>query len=193
MTKSEERTRSQDVVERPAEPMPAVIRHLSIGEGRRQISDLVKVVGRTWSVFSLGSRTERTALLAPYELVAPLLESRPEPLLALAIARKFLPDAPVHLVRPMLEELRGLSSTQLLALFSVHRLPPTSEEKEMICSVMGGDRVLDRLNRRHEIAAAIAEARKEGLYDATEHYSGMLPLEVADQTEEETATTKAHG
>jgi len=100
------------------------------------------------------------------------------------IVDNLFPNAPKHLREPQEEELRRLSREDLFLLVTVERLPMDPETEAGIRTQMSNTRALDRLIRRYEIAAAIADAKKNGLYESAGHLNSNVDLnETRDQAE----------
>ena len=95
--------------------------------------------------------------------------------LAFMITENLLPKAPTQFKEPQMKELQDLPLRKLFALMDIKRLPLSVKQRGSLSRTVGKP-VIQRLEKRHEIAQAIAEAEEQGLYDVVESQTGEVDL-----------------
>ena len=153
------------------------VAHLNIRDARARLSGLVNDMENSQSVFTVGPRNMPTAMLTSYSRFKPFLSGDYKTRLAFMIVENLLEGAPKHIRNPQLEELTHLSKDDLLLLTRVEKLPLDASTEGMLKEHLSDLRILDRLLKRHQIAAAIASAQKEGLYEAAEDMTSRVSLD----------------
>ena len=88
---------------------------------------------------------------------------------------RLLPEASAQLKEPLLKELEKLPLRKLIPLLDVKKLPLSGKQRLSLSKTIGKT-VIQRLEKRHQIAQAIAEAEKHGLYDVAESQTGEVDL-----------------
>lgn len=154
---------------------PPVV-HLNIRDARARLSGLVNDMESSQSVYTVGRRNNPTAVLTSYARFEPFLDGDYKSRLAFMIVENLLRGAPKHIRNPQIEELKNLSKDDLLLLARVEKLPLDKHTERVLKKELSDLRILDRLLKRHQIATAIASAKKEGLYEAAEDLTGRVNL-----------------
>jgi len=143
--------------------------NLKIGEARTRLPDLVRTVEASSDTYTIGQRGNSSAVLMSYKRAEPLLSPNMEPKLALVIVEQLLAGAPLHLRTPAVDELSALPIDDLRQLLFINSLPLSQTQARKFKKGLKHPEALDRLVRRFELAASIANAREAGLYEAVEH------------------------
>lgn len=149
----------------------------NITEFRKHISPIFRAIYATGQGVTVTKRrSEVQAVLLPgkYKVLA---EKRIKyaKWLAFMFTEQLLPDAPAHLKEPQMKELENLQLRKLKALLEVESLPLSEKQRSSLSRTVGKT-ILQRLEKRHQIAQAITEAEKHGLYDAVESQTGEVDL-----------------
>lgn len=147
----------------------------NISEFRKHITTIIRTIFATGQgVTVTKGRSEAQAVLLPgkYRLLA---EKKIEYVkwLAFMFTERLLSEAPAHLKEPQMKELENLQLRKLKALLEVESLPLSEKQRSRLSRTVGKT-ILQRLEKRHEIAQAIAEAEKHDLYDAVESQTGEV-------------------
>lgn len=158
---------------------------LNIRDARSKISRLVNEMENSESIFAIGRRKVLTTLLVPYDRYNPILSKNYKVRLAFTIVENLLGNAPPHIRNPQLEELYRLKKEDLLLLASIENLPLDDDKEKELRKSLCEPTALDRLIKRHHIAAAIASAQKEGLYESSEHMTNSIDLGANDEIEDD--------
>lgn len=143
--------------------------NLMIKNARIQLSNLVRTVESSSETFAIGLRGNPSAMLISHKRAEPLLSPNMEPKLALVIVEQLLANAPLHLRTPAVNELSALPIDDLRQLLFINALPLSQAQTRKLKKGLKHPEALDRLIRRFELAASIANAREAGLYEAVEH------------------------
>jgi hypothetical protein len=163
----------------PARPLKRdKLVHLNIAEARMNISRIVNEIEASNQMFTLGRRNKPNALLLPYGRFEPLVRDDYRSKLAFLVVDYLMGDAPPHIRKPQIEELSRLPRSDLLLLLDIEQLPLKKERERELSSKLEHPLALQRLQRRFQIARTIAEARREGLYEASENLTGSVDMEV---------------
>lgn len=151
-----------------------VCTHYNIAKVRSQIGSIVAEVAETGRCVTIGSRNVPSVMMLPMDVpVAPF--GNYEYQLACIISGKLLGHAPLYIIKPQIEELARLNKEQLFALMDIEKFPLQPTIREKVLSKVSGE-VLERLEKRRKIADSILAAKREGLYEASEHATGLLTL-----------------
>lgn len=161
----------------PGETSKAPVAHLNIRDARAKLSKLVNDMESTQLTVTMGRRNSPMAVLTSYSRLEPLLNGDYKSRLAFMVVENLLGDAPRHIRNPQIEELIHSTKDDLLLLTRIEKLPLDQHLEKELRSSLENVRVLDRLLKRHQIASAIASARKEGLYEASEDLTNRVDLE----------------
>jgi hypothetical protein len=93
----------------------------------------------------------------------------------IALAKRFLGDAPKHMIESQAKEFKKLSPSQLQAFADMDSLSIPRKKRETLLKVVGKE-VVERLEKRKKIADSIRQAKGKGAYEIEEHKTGMLEL-----------------
>lgn len=146
----------------------------NIAELRKHVGPIVDLAGKGLCV-AIGLRNIPTVMMLPVELPVAPFQNYEYPLACL-ISKKLLSNAPLHIIKPQIAELARLNKEQLFALMDIEKFPlPPATRKKVLLKVSSV--VLERLEKRRQIADSILEAKREGLYEVSEHATGLLTLE----------------
>jgi hypothetical protein len=116
------------------------------------------------------------ALLVSFERFEPLFREDYCAKLAFLVVDHLMPNAPPHILQPQVEELSRLPRSDLLMLLDIDELPLNNKRENELLAKLQNPVALQRLLRRFQIAKAIAEARREGLYEASEHLTSSADM-----------------
>lgn len=94
--------------------------------------------------------------------------------IACIISEKLLRDAPMHIIKPQIDEFAKLDRDELFALMEIEEFPLSTTIRKKILSKLRDPNILERLEKRRKIADSISLAEREGLYEASEHATGLL-------------------
>jgi hypothetical protein len=149
----------------------------NVTEFRKQITSIIRTIlatGQGVTVTKRRSGTQAVLLPGKYKVLA---EKQIEyaKWLAFMFTEQLLPDAPSHLKEPQMKELENLPLHKLKAFLEIKSLPLSERQRSSISRTVGKT-ILQRLEKRHQIAQAIAEAEKHGLYNAVEGQTGEVDL-----------------
>jgi len=146
---------------------------ISISDARKDLSKLVHdLESNPNKIIELDRRDNPLALLLSYSEYSPIINAFKDKnlkvLLANFVANKWLgsDNIPDHLYKPQLVELNTMEPLQLLILSQVE--PTTSIDSIKENDVLD-QTLVERLIKRYKIAKAIADAKKNNLYDVAEH------------------------
>jgi hypothetical protein len=103
------------------------------------------------------------------------IDMSPSENISMVLAKRFLADAPEHMIESQAKEFKKLSPRQLQAFTEISSFPIPRKKREVLIKIVGNVPV-ERLEKRIEIAASIIKAREEGIYEIEEHKTGMLKL-----------------
>lgn len=95
--------------------------------------------------------------------------------ISMVLAKKFLGNAPKHMIESQAEELKKLSPRQLQTLAEINSFPVPRKKREILIKAVGKEAV-ERLEKRKKIADSIRKAEEAGAYEIEEHKTGMLEL-----------------
>ena len=154
----------------------------TITEARKNLPSLVRNAAAGNDLATIGVKGKDQVVLLSYarykalaNKLAASVDMRQQ--VAEGITKRLLRDAPSHLVVPQVRELAALTLGELAVLLPLERLPLEPEERSRVVGRLKKNGVvLDRLERRHGIAQAIAKAAGEGLYEALEHRTSGLGI-----------------
>ncbi len=144
-----------------------------ISEARKRLPEIYDQVV-TGRVVTLTRRDKTRILVVPEKYEA--LSSRKRDYvkcLSLMIAEKLLPNAEPDFLDPQVAEFERLSLDQLKALLDVSSLPMDTDLRSRLIAVVG-EECITRLEKRYKISSQIHEAQIEGLYEASEHMTGLI-------------------
>ncbi len=97
--------------------------------------------------------------------------------LACIISERLLKDAPMHILRPQIEELARLEREELFALMDIDKFPLPREVRKRVLAKLKNPEILKRLEKRRKIVDSILAAKRDGLYEASEHATGLQTFE----------------
>lgn len=151
--------------------------HINMSKARGNMKTLVQQVSSTGTPVVVDNRNQPAVILVPYNIYKTIALNAPKysEYMAIMFARKFLSDAPTHMLESQIKEFGKLSAVQLCAFIEIESLPIPPEIREKLIKSVGVE-VVERLEKRREIADAVNKARQEGLYELEEHKTGMLEL-----------------
>ena len=150
---------------------------LNISKARESIKSLVQEVTTSGEPIVIASRNRPAVILVPYDTYKFLATDHPEYnyYMAAMFAKRFLFDAPMHMIASQIKEFEKLTPLQLCAFIEIESLPIPSKKRKAVSEIVGNE-VVQRLEKRKEIADHISKARREGLYENEEHKTGLLRL-----------------
>ena len=96
--------------------------------------------------------------------------------IAVDITERLFGESPLHLKRPQAVELSKLTLGQLQVIARIKRFPIPKRTRDKIVSELESEELVKRMEKRWRMASAVISAKKEGLYEAAEHATGMLDL-----------------
>jgi antitoxin (DNA-binding transcriptional repressor) of toxin-antitoxin stability system len=153
-----------------------ICRHYNIADARTNISRIVAEVANKGECVTIGARNEPSVIMLPMAApVSPI--GNYEYQLACIISEKLLGHAPLHVKRPQIEELSKLSRKQLFVLMEIERFPLSAAVRKKVLKELGDPIIIERIEKRRKIADSILAAKKAGLFEASEHATGMLTFE----------------
>jgi prevent-host-death family protein len=150
---------------------------LNISKARDLIKGIVQQVSTTDKPVVITSGDSPSVIVLPYDTYKDLVLNRPEYSVYMAImfARKFLFNAPRHMIKSQIKEFEKLTPLQLCAFIKIESLPISSKKREALIKVVGKS-IVERLEKRREIADSIGKAKRDGIYELEEHKTGMQEL-----------------
>ena len=95
--------------------------------------------------------------------------------MAVDLVEFLLDGAPQHLKTAQLSEIEKLPPDKAIHVMTIRALPMDTEKRKNLIKVLG-QKFIERLHKRHEVAQVIKKSDKEGLYDIIENTSGMVDL-----------------
>jgi len=146
----------------------------NISSFRKNIKTILGQINSSGSPITLINNKKVEAVVFPneYEDIAKN-KSNIVKWIALMFAEKFLGNAPSDLKKAQIKEFENISYNKLWILAEVKSLPVKKDLRSKVAEMIGKD-ILERLEKRYQIAKAIAEADKENLYEAVEHQTGEI-------------------
>ena len=154
-----------------------LIEDYNITDFRKHMPSIIRTIfttGRGVTVSKRHGETQAVLLPGKYKVLA---EKQIEygKWLAFMFTERLLPEAPPQLKEPQLKELEKLPLRKLIPLLDVKKLPLSNKQRSSLSKTIGKV-VVQRLEKRHQIAQAIAEAEKHSLYDVAESQTGEIDL-----------------
>jgi len=148
---------------------------INITMARKQLGDIITQVSTKGTVICLSRRSDKVAVL-PYHYLEILDKSTPpEKKLAVALVEFLFDGAPQHLKTAQLSEIEALPLDKAVHVLTIKSLPINAEKRKKLTKILG-QKFLERLEKRYEVAQVIKKAEKEGLYDIIEHTTGISNL-----------------
>lgn len=148
---------------------------INITTARKILGDIVAKVNKTYTAVCLSRRTETVAVFPGHYIE---LLSKAAPLhkkMALTVVEHFFAEAPGHIKAAQLSDVENLSVDKLIHFLKIDSLPLEPEQRSELSEILG-EKFIERLEKRYEVAQVIINAEKEGLYEMVEHTTGMIDL-----------------
>jgi len=146
----------------------------NISSFRKNIKAILGQINGSGSLITLLNNKKVEAVVFPneYEEIAKN-KSNIVKWIALMFTERFLTNAPSDLKKAQIKEFENVPYGKLWILTEVKSLPVKKDLRSKVVKIIGKD-ILERLEKRYQIAKAIAEADKENLYEAVEHQTGEI-------------------
>jgi hypothetical protein len=165
-------------VGRTASEAGVSIEVFNIRQARENLPGIVdSVASESTRGVAIGRRGQPDVVVVGYQWISSFLEHGDKKRrFAFLVVDDLLPDAPLHLKAPAIEELARLPMKDLNTLWRLDRLPETKDGVAELQARLAHPQIVLRLVQRLKVATAIRKAREAGLYDmaedATSHVAG---------------------
>lgn len=154
----------------PAADAPAGLEVFNIRRARENLPSIVdSVASESTRGVAIGRRGQPDVVVVGYRWISSFLEHGDKKRrFAFLIVDDLLPDAPLHLKVPAIDELARLPMKDLNTLWRLDGLPETKAGVAELQVRLAHPQIVPRLIQRSKVAAAIRKAREAGLYDTAE-------------------------
>jgi len=157
---------------------PPSFKVFNIRQARENLPSIVdSVASESLRGVAIGRRGQPDVVVVGYQWINSFLRRGDKKRrFAFLVVEDLLPDVPLHLKVPAIEELAHLPMKDLSILWRLDRLPETEDAVAELQARLAHPQIVPRLVQRLRVAAAIRKAREAGLYDmaedATSHVAG---------------------